>query len=176
MYPDEYIQFLIHFHGDRDYFECHEILEEYWKNTDKNNKHSLWVGLILMAVSQYHHRRKNFKGAKRTLGKGLSILEDHEAKLEKLGLDAARLITDLKERLHLIHKGGNYTSYYLPIRDPLLQEICLKLCTEHGFSWSNGSNLMDEDLVHRHKTRDRSMVIKERLEALEKTKIRKRQE
>ena len=31
MYPTEYIQFLIHFHGDYDYFECHEILEEYWK-------------------------------------------------------------------------------------------------------------------------------------------------
>ncbi|MFZ3196347.1 MAG: DUF309 domain-containing protein, partial [Bacillus mycoides] len=27
MYPTEYIQFLIHFHGDYDYFECHEILE-----------------------------------------------------------------------------------------------------------------------------------------------------
>lgn len=31
MYPTEYIQFLIHFHGDYDYFECHEILEGYWK-------------------------------------------------------------------------------------------------------------------------------------------------
>ncbi|MEH7501602.1 DUF309 domain-containing protein, partial [Neobacillus drentensis] len=29
MYPTEYIQFLAHFHGDRDYFECHELLEDY---------------------------------------------------------------------------------------------------------------------------------------------------
>ena len=27
-FPLKYIDFLVHFHGDRDYFECHEILEE----------------------------------------------------------------------------------------------------------------------------------------------------
>ncbi|PAD68333.1 hypothetical protein CHH83_14265, partial [Bacillus sp. 7586-K] len=31
MYDQEYIDFLVHFHCDRDYFECHEILEEHWK-------------------------------------------------------------------------------------------------------------------------------------------------
>ncbi|WP_460291943.1 DUF309 domain-containing protein, partial [Bacillus cereus] len=38
MYPTEYIQFLIHFHGDYDYFECHEILEEYWKTKPRGNR------------------------------------------------------------------------------------------------------------------------------------------
>lgn len=170
MYPDEYIKFLVHFHGDRDYFECHEVLEEYWKSVDKNNKASIWVGLILMAVSLYHHRRENFKGAERTLEKGLAILESHSADIKKLGLDSVQLIKDLKNRLHIIKEGKKYTSYNLPIEDPNLLGRCREACSEQGFPWCASSNLMDEDLVHRHKNRDRSMVIQERLEAMEKNK------
>ena len=44
MYPTEYIQFLIHFHGDYDYFECHEILEEYWKTKPRGNRDHYLVG------------------------------------------------------------------------------------------------------------------------------------
>ena len=58
-FPQKYIEYLVHFHGDRDYFECHEILEEYWKKIDNGNKESIWVGLIQLAVANYHHRRKN---------------------------------------------------------------------------------------------------------------------
>ena len=31
VYPEAYIEYLMYFHGNRDYFECHEVLEEYWK-------------------------------------------------------------------------------------------------------------------------------------------------
>lgn len=37
MYPAEYLEYLVYFHADRDYFECHEILEEYWKEQGMNN-------------------------------------------------------------------------------------------------------------------------------------------
>ncbi|MBT2686955.1 DUF309 domain-containing protein [Bacillus sp. ISL-47] len=168
MYPDDYIKFLVHFHGDRDYFECHEVLEEYWKSVDRNNKTSHWVGLILMAVSFYHHRRENFQGAERTLRKGISILENQPAEMTKLGLEAGQLIEGLKNRLQAIKSGGNYTSFNLPIEDPILQAKCIKVCTGQGFNWGDNSNLDDENLVHRHKKRDRSEVLKERFEALHK--------
>jgi predicted metal-dependent hydrolase len=168
MYPDDYIKFLAHFHGDRDYFECHEILEEYWKSVDKNNKTSHWVGLILMAVSFYHHRRENVKGAERTLRKGINILENHPAETAKLGLEPGQLTKDLKNRLQIIKAGGKYKSYNLPIKDPILQARCKKMCSGLGFTWCADSNFKDDDLVHRHKKRDRSMVIKERLEALQR--------
>ena len=87
MYPKEYIQFLTHFNGDRDYFECHEILEEYWKKSNDLKKDSIWVGFILLAVSRYHHRRGNFKGAKRTLEKAMNILSLLDFKQSLLGLD-----------------------------------------------------------------------------------------
>ncbi|MBX9972891.1 DUF309 domain-containing protein [Cytobacillus firmus] len=170
MYPDEYIEFMVHFHGDRDYFECHEILEEYWKNTDRNNKSSTWVGLILMAVSFYHHRRENNNGAERTLRKGIGILECSPADLTALGLNADQLMKDLKERLELIQKGGKYTSVNLPITDHLLKEKCMNICSSRGFAWCSDGILLDKEIVHRHKRRDRTMVIKERLEALNQKK------
>lgn len=34
LYPTAYIKYLFHFHTDRDYFECHELLEEHWKQYD----------------------------------------------------------------------------------------------------------------------------------------------
>ena len=30
-YPEAYTDYLCYFHGARDYFECHEVMEEYWK-------------------------------------------------------------------------------------------------------------------------------------------------
>ena len=48
-YPEAYIDFLVHFHGDRDWFECHERLEEYWKEHPDDPKSDTWVGLIQVA-------------------------------------------------------------------------------------------------------------------------------
>lgn len=86
-FPTSYIQYLAHFHGDRDYFECHETLEEYWKATDAGNKKSIWVALILLAVSTYHHRRNNFPGAIRTLTKAEEIFSETKEATARLGID-----------------------------------------------------------------------------------------
>ncbi|AIE60604.1 DUF309 domain-containing protein [Bacillus methanolicus] len=162
MYSNEYIQFLTHFHGDRDYFECHEILEEYWKKVAKGDKSSVWVGLILMAVANYHHRRNNFSGAHRTLEKSLKILEIRKNELAQLGLDSFKLIKILSEHLELITSNKPYKSYNLPITDELLQAVCEKECKRKGFIWCNKSDLTNEFLINKHRFRDRSSVIKER--------------
>ncbi|WP_218197281.1 DUF309 domain-containing protein, partial [Pseudomonas sp. 2995-1] len=60
-YPDAYIEYLIEFHGTRDYFECHEIMEEYWKK----NKEKHWHTLIQLAVAIYHERQHNYDGSLR---------------------------------------------------------------------------------------------------------------
>ena len=73
-YPKAYILYLVHFHGDRDYFECHEILEEHWKEMDPKDRMSHWVGLIQIAVAVYHERRENRQGAIRTLTKATNNL------------------------------------------------------------------------------------------------------
>jgi predicted metal-dependent hydrolase len=170
LYPSEYIQFLAHFHGDRDYFECHELLEDYWKKIDSRNKNSIWVGLILLAVSTYHHRRNNFGGAKRTLAKAVKIFIHQADILPKLGLDKIQLVPLLKERLSAIQKDEAYKSFSLPICDPILLTLSKKACQTMGFLWENESDLTNIALVHRHKLRDRSKIIKERVQLI---KIRK---
>jgi hypothetical protein len=170
LYPREYIQFLAHFHGDRDYFECHELLEDYWKKTDSRNKDSIWVGLILLAVSTYHHRGGNFSGAKRTLKKAVKIFKLQDDSLTKLGLDKIHLDHFLKDRLSAIQKEKAYKSFELPICDPELIKLCKKACEQKGFLWGIESDITNKALVHRHKLRDRTSIIQERYRSLEMRK------
>lgn len=169
VYPEEYINYLIHFHGDRDYFECHEVLEEYWKRIDPTDKQSIWVGFILLAVANYHHRRGNFRGAERTLNKSIYILEDNFHLIAGLGLDAEKLLKDLKSRLKDISLHTNYSSYYFPMIDLSLISRCKETCEKKGLPWGENSDLNKVEIVHRHSHRDRTAVIQERLEALKKS-------
>ena len=170
MYQKEYISYLAHFHGDRDYFECHEILEEYWKQVDPCNKESIWVGFIQLAVSNYHYRRANFNGAKRTLEKALKIFNHQAKSLINLGLDQHILIPLLNERLFKIEKETPYESFDLPISDYSLVEECIKTSRIQGFTWGNKSDLTNKGIVHRHKLRDRTSIIQERNLAIKSRK------
>jgi uncharacterized protein len=170
LYPEKYVQFLVHFHGNRDYFECHEILEEYWKESNDKQKDSIWVGFIQLAVSRYHHRRGNFNGAQRTLKKAIKILSLNANGLIIQGLDVNVLFPLLTKLMGEIEKEECYQSINLPVIDPTLLNACIKGCEELGFIWGEISNLEDESIVHRHRLRDRTMVIEERMEALRNRK------
>jgi len=174
-YPKSYIQYLAHFHGDRDYFECHEILEEYWKATDPGNKKSVWVGLILLAVSNYHYRRKNAAGAIRTLRKSLEIFSQAKQSCLRLGIDHGALIELLNKREKNLLNNKPYSSFNLPISDPEVVKLCHEECKENGFIWGAKSDLSDADLINRHSARDRSDVIADRKMALDERKQEKRQ-
>ena len=170
MYPSEYIDFLAHYHGDRDYFECHELLEDYWKKTDSRNKDSIWVGFILLSVSAYHHRRSNFNGAERTLMKALKIFELQAVSLTKLGLNKVDFSHLLNRQISALQNGESYRSISLPLCDPVLFELAKKACEQKGFIWGSQSDLNNNLLVHRHKFRDRSGIIEERIQLLKMRK------
>ena len=174
-YPKSYIQYLAHFHGDRDYFECHEILEEYWKATDTGNKKSIWVAFILLAVSNYHYRRNNFAGAQRTLNKAYKIFLQERQSCHRLGISHESLIETLKKREKNLLNTSPYTSFDLPILDPELIKLCQAECKDNGFKWCTKSDPNDLNLIHRHSSRDRSDVIADRKLALEERNKEKRQ-
>lgn len=167
-FPLEYIDFLVHFHGDRDYFECHEILEDYWKEVDSRNKDSVWVGLIQLAVANYHHRRGNFNGALRTLKKAFQIISSNEVLIQQLGLDSNLLLTQIRARVADIEKRHEYQSMNLPIQSNQLLEQCKKRSQELQMAWLLESDLTNNQIVHRHKERDRTNVIEERNQAKQK--------
>ncbi|PDM41147.1 MULTISPECIES: DUF309 domain-containing protein [unclassified Geobacillus] len=156
MYPDAYIRYLIHFHTDRDYFECHEILEEHWK---KDGYKKVWVVLIQIAVALYHHRRGNSQGALRMMRKALSLLQKEQKAVRELGLDEQRLAKQLEHYIERIAQNKAYKSIELPVCDETLRKMCQAICDERGISWGKASDMSDVFLIHKHKLRDRSDVI-----------------
>ncbi|QSB50200.1 DUF309 domain-containing protein [Parageobacillus toebii] len=161
MYPDAYIRYLIHFHTDRDYFECHEILEEHWK---KDGYKKVWVVLIQIAVALYHHRRGNSQGALRMMRKALSLLQKEQKAVRELGLDEQRLAKQLEHYIERIAQNKAYKSIELPVCDETLRKMCQAICDERGISWGKASDMSDVFLIHKHKLRDRSDVIAAREE------------
>ena len=162
-FPNEFIGYLIEYHGRRDYFECHELLEEYWKKEDPRNMKSHWVGFILIAVSAYHHRRGNFAGAEKTAQKALIIFETTAAStISSLGIDYEKLIQIIKQNIQLIHNKETYRSINLPIQNEDLRQACLAMCKQHNLEWCQEKAVISPDIIHRHLVRDRSEVIRER--------------
>ncbi|MCP1494263.1 putative metal-dependent hydrolase [Peribacillus frigoritolerans] len=171
-YAEDYLSFLVHFHGTRDYFECHEILEEYWKETAPKERDSHWVGLIQIAVALYHDRRGNKKGAARTLAKALANLHLKKAELLKLGLDPERLFKLLEDTLERMLSQKPYKSINLPISDQRLIEKCQSMCSQEGSIWGADSDMTNTSIVDKHLMRDRSDVISERARQLSLRKTR----
>ncbi|WP_419881253.1 DUF309 domain-containing protein [Peribacillus sp. B-H-3] len=165
-YPKEYVTYLVHFHGDRDYFECHEILEEYWKKTSPGDKQSHWVGFIQLAVALYHQRRGNGKGALKTLQKSLNIFQCKKTETLNLGLNYSMLMQLLAELNERLLQGKPYEHFVFPISDPGLINECEALCLSKGLAWCSASLLHDPFLVNKHSLRDRSEVIEERARIL----------
>ncbi|MBB2480949.1 MULTISPECIES: DUF309 domain-containing protein [Heyndrickxia] len=157
-FPNAYIQFLIHFHGDRDYFECHEILEDYWKDTEPGNRNSIWVGFIQLAVAQYHYRRGNDIGAKKLLLKSMNILKQRKIELTKLGIDIDPFFVLLESLYTSYINGSAYKNINLPICDQYLLSICKKECVQSGLEWCSDDDHISNFIVHRHLYKDRADV------------------
>lgn len=164
-YPNAYLSYLVEFHGSRDYFECHEILEEFWKEVDPRNRTSHWVGLIQIAVSMYHYRRGNLIGATRTIKKAEAILSKHLTELTSLGVDAQKLLLLLNETARNIMNNQPYKSISFPFSDHNLSNQCKIICEKMGYNWLN-TGPFDEQIIHKHLLRDRTDIIKERQQQL----------
>ncbi|TFE03128.1 DUF309 domain-containing protein [Jeotgalibacillus salarius] len=165
-YPESYINFLVHFHGDRDYFECHEILEDYWKEHTSGEKNSVWVGLIQLAVALYHHRRANFKGASTMIKQSKQKILSFTNEAQALSLDTDELLKMISEIEGAILSESPYQSVMLPLSDKKLIKICSEECSKRGFNWGDASNTQNKALVDRHRLRDRTDVISLRKNAL----------
>ena len=168
MYDQAYVDYLAHFHGTRDYFECHELLEDRWKEETPLDRQAVWVGLIQLAVAMYHYRRNNHKGAMRTAQKAQTILLKKQNLLDKYGLDQHKMKEFLENLMHKLELDKPYESMNLPIKDEHLLSAVQNRCTELGCTYGAPSPLEDTELIHRHSQRDRSDVIEERKRQLQK--------
>ncbi|MEW9698881.1 DUF309 domain-containing protein [Paenibacillus sp. SI8] len=160
-YPEAYTDYLLFFHGERDYFECHEVMEEFWKEHPEDAASRTYVALIQIAVGLYHDRRGNRSGALKMLQSAAKNAEDEH--MTAFGLHAEKLQDHLKERCVSIQSSDHvYEDMNLPFIDHELEEWCRIECERKGLHWKAPSRLEDESLIQKHTLRDRSGVIRER--------------
>ncbi|OKL38026.1 DUF309 domain-containing protein [Domibacillus mangrovi] len=165
-YPVPYLAFLAHFHIDRDYFECHELLEEHWKETD-GARDSVWVGLIQSAVYLYHYRRGNINGAKRMAEKAIDCFSKRQQELIQLGIDADRFTAVIQKSLDHLQEGVPFSPLLIPITDEMLVDDLAQ------FTQTFEPELNEQFLFEKHKLRDRSDVIRARNLAIQLKKAGK---
>lgn len=146
----------------QDYFECHEIAEEYWKSKDSFKKHDVEVFLIQVSTGEYHYRRGNFKGALKCYNKARRLLELHAYRAEDIGM-TDELPKFLESRFESIQDEAAFT----PPRFPLNSNMREILRAMHDVEMSDlefddylkRHLITDESIIHKHLTRDRSAVI-----------------
>jgi predicted metal-dependent hydrolase len=161
-YPKAYVNFLVYFQGVRDYFQCHEVLEEEWKKDERGQRQKYWVGLIGIAVAMYHYRRGNFIGAGRSMQNAIEKLKNEKQALTNLALDYDRLMALLNDQLSAINSGKPYQSITLPVTDTQLIKHCEKLSLAKGCVFGNPSDLSDNALIHKHEMPNRDEIISKR--------------
>ncbi len=80
----------------REYFECHETLENIW-NAEPGPIRTLYKGILQIGVGCYHLLRANYKGATMKLRTGADYLEPYAPRC--MGVEVGQLIADAR-RLH----------------------------------------------------------------------------
>lgn len=161
-YPEEYIRYLAEYYGSRDYFECHEIMEEYWKEQSASPLSACWLVLIRIPVALYHARRGNRAGALKLLAKAAQ--ETDAAPFQEIGIDGAKLKALLEERLRRWSADAPlvYEDLALPFADDAPLAAARQKSLSLGYGWGTGGLDVDPSIVDRHKLRDRSDVVEAR--------------
>lgn len=88
-YDPLYVQFIHYFNIERDYFECHEVMEELWLEEGRD---PVYQGLLQVAVGLYHDANGNRNGAIKLFAQALDKLEGVQD--ERLGIDLEKLVND----------------------------------------------------------------------------------
>ncbi|MBC8079678.1 MAG: DUF309 domain-containing protein [Gorillibacterium sp.] len=125
LYDPLYIEFIYYFNIERDYFECHEVLEELWL---KEGRSLLYQGLLQVAVGLYHHRNDNLGGAFKLFTGAIEKLESYPS--DALGIDLEKLRQEsnvYRDGLTLAIADANPTHYpfydlNIVVIDPSLKE------------------------------------------------------
>lgn len=97
MSDPRYLAFISHFNGDRDYYECHEVMEELWLEEGRS---PLLQGLLQAAVGLHHWDNGNLSGAVKLMTAALNKLSRYAD--SALGLDLLKLRSDLQVSLNIL--------------------------------------------------------------------------
>lgn len=150
-----FIDYCAYFNGNEDYFECHEVLEEYWKEIAPGEKVHPLVGYVQLATGMYHWRRENFDGAARIMQKAIINFETNKGSLFFEYIDFDQLLITMSTLHARMKAHEKFTRIQIPITNAELHTAVLKKVKTAPIFDSHY-------LINKHSLRDRSEVIAER--------------
>lgn len=164
MYKRSFVLFLSYFNRNRDYFECHEVLEEHWKDVAAGERHHELVGFIQLATGLYHWRRGNFRGAQTILKKAEAHLLMHPLSDYYQGIDMAHLLEKLADCRIAVEQQHAFSPFEIVITDSQLAEAVQTVVLP---------TYSEQFIMHKHTLRNRDDVILLRKQNLrQKQKLR----
>lgn len=94
----------------REYYQCHEVLEDVWM-TEVAPRKLFLQSIIHLAVAYYHLGRGNNTGGVRQLRRAVRKLENYLPEYE--GVNTGALFRHAFETMNTVHRGG-------PVEYPLI--------------------------------------------------------
>ncbi|WP_248924921.1 DUF309 domain-containing protein [Paenibacillus hamazuiensis] len=126
IYDRLYVLFVYYFNIERDYFECHEVMEELWLEEGRN---PLYQGLLQVAVGLYHHLNGNPNGSVKLFTAAVDKLQAYPDVTH--GIRLGKLLADSRDYLAKLHRLAShpFDPYDLDIEivDPDLAQLVEEL-------------------------------------------------
>jgi predicted metal-dependent hydrolase len=118
-YDRLYVDFIYYFNIERDYFECHEVMEELWL---EEGRAPLYQGLLQIAVGLYHHWNGNVGGSIKLFSQGIDKLQHFSSPI--LGIDLAKIVEEsrvyVEKLLNMELKPFEFYDLNIDLVDPAL--------------------------------------------------------
>jgi len=159
LYNPLFVKFIVYFNENQDFFECHEVLEEYWKLfPDKTKEHPL-VGYILLATAMYHWRRGNTIGAGRSIKKAISRLTIIKNDLPSFaeGIDIDSLINNSEIASKQILQEQPFSSFPIKVTSSKIEALIKMIQPKMELL-----PFESKAVIHKHMLRDRTDILRER--------------
>jgi hypothetical protein len=125
-YDRLYVAFVFYFNEERDYFECHEVMEELWLEEGRS---PLFQGLLQIAVGLYHYRNGNVSGSIKLFTQGIDKLQYHPE--TTLGINLGRLLAEsrvyVEKLLRLEQEPFDFYDLDIEVIDPELVRLVEEL-------------------------------------------------
>ena len=154
-----FCKFIVYFNENQDYFECHEVLEDYWKSIPGYTKEHPLTAFILLATGMYHWRRDNHNGAYRTMLKAerrmLDFTSHSELYIEEINFKL--LLQDLQHALENVKSGLRFVPFKIDISSHTLKRLVENSPVQLELLPADS-----DAVIHKHMLRDRTDILAER--------------
>ncbi len=106
--------------NEEEFFECHDVLEELWAETDGPEKKMI-QGLIQAAISLFHFGNENFGGAKKLYVSARKLLDVHAP--DAMGLALGEFLNDYERCFRELLDNTEAYPTTVALQDELVPKI-----------------------------------------------------